>query len=206
MNRKVFDKINYGLFIVGAAVEEKLQGCIVNSLHQVTSSNPPKFTLTVNKSSETYKAIEAAGSFAATVLSKETPKELINLFGYKSGRVAQKFEEIDCGLDGSGNPYVKEHALARISCKVVEKLDLGSYMLYVAQATEAEVLGEGLALTLDDFKNAGNSIPAAATVYRTVEVTSWKCTVCGYIVERETLPDDYKCPLCRAGKDKFVKL
>ncbi len=206
MNRKVFDKINYGLFIVGAAAEGKFQGCIVNSLHQVTSSNPPKFTLTVNKSSETFKAIEAAGSFAATVLNKEAPKELINTFGYKSGRVAQKFEGLDVGVDEAGNPYVKDHALARISCKVLEKLDLGSYMLYVAQATEAEILGEGLALTLDDFKNAGNSIPATATVYRTVEAVSWKCTVCGYIVERETLPDDYKCPLCRAGKDKFVKL
>ena len=206
MNRKVFDKINYGLFIVGAAADGKFQGCIVNSLHQVTSSNPPKFTLTVNKSSETFKAIEAAGSFAATVLSKETPKDLINTFGYKSGRVAEKFEGVDVGVDAAGNPYVKDHALARISCKVLEKLDLGTFMLYVAQATEAESLSDGLALTLDDFKNAGNSIPAAATVYRTVEVTSWKCTVCGYIVERETLPDDYKCPLCRAGKDKFVKL
>lgn len=206
MNRKVFDKINYGLFIVGAAAEGKFQGCIVNSLHQVTSSNPPKFTLTVNKSSETFKAIEAAGSFAATVLSKETPKELINTFGYKSGRVAQKFEGLDVGVDAAGNPYVKDHALARISCKIVDKLDLGSYMLYVAQATEAETLGEGLALTLDDFKNAGNTVPATATVYRTMEAVSWKCTVCGYIVERETLPDDYKCPLCRAGKDKFVKL
>lgn len=206
MNRKVFDKINYGLFIVGAAAEGKFQGCIVNSLHQVTSSNPPKFTLTVNKSSETFKAIEAAGSFAATVLSKDAPKELINTFGYKSGRVAQKFEGLDVGVDGAGNPYVKDHALARISGKVVEKLDLGSYMLYVAQITEAEILGEGLALTLDDFKNAGNSVPPTATVYRTMEAVSWKCTVCGYIVERETLPDDYKCPLCRAGKDKFVKL
>ena len=206
MNRKVFDKINYGLFIVGAAADGKFQGRIVNSLHQVTSSNPPKFTLTVNKSGETFKAIEAAGSFAATVLSKDTPKDLINLFGYKSGRVADKFEGLDVGVDAAGNPYVKDHALARISCKVVEKLDLGSYMLYVAQVTEAELLSDGLALTLDDFKNAGNAIPPAATVYRTVEVPSWKCTVCGYIVERETLPDDFKCPLCRAGKDKFVKL
>ena len=31
------------------------------------------------------------------------------------------------------------------------------------------------------------------------------CTVCGYIHEAEgELPDDFKCPLCGAGKDAFV--
>ena len=43
---------------------------MVNSLHQVTSTNPIKFSLTLSKSNETFKAVEAAGSFAATVLSK----------------------------------------------------------------------------------------------------------------------------------------
>ena len=32
------------------------------------------------------------------------------------------------------------------------------------------------------------------------------CTICGYIAERETLPDDYRCPICRAPKDKFEKM
>lgn len=155
MNRKAFSRINYGLFIVGAELDGKPQGCIVNSLHQVTSSMPFKFSLTVNKSNETFKAIEAKGSFAATVLAKDTPKDLINLFGYKSGRVVNKFDGFDVERDGAGNPYVKDHALARFSCKVVEKLDLGTYMLYIAETTEAEVLGEGPALTVDDFKNDG---------------------------------------------------
>ena len=75
MNRKAFQSINYGLFLVGATQEGKYQGCIVNSLHQVTSSMPYKFSITLNKSNETYKAVEGAGSFVATVLSKETPKE-----------------------------------------------------------------------------------------------------------------------------------
>ena len=45
MNRKAFQSINYGLFLVGATQEGKYQGCIVNSLHQVTSSMPYKFLL-----------------------------------------------------------------------------------------------------------------------------------------------------------------
>lgn len=201
MNRKAFSRINYGLFIVGAELDGKPQGCIVNSLHQVTSSMPFKFSLTVNKSNETFKAIEAKGSFAATVLAKDTPKDLVNLFGYKSGRVVNKFDGFDVERDGAGNPYVKDHALARFSCKVVEKLDLGTYMLYIAETMEAEVLGEGPALTVDDFKNDGGSTPPTATVVRTLEGNEgWRCTICGYVAEKETLPDGYQCPICRPTK------
>lgn len=207
MNRKAFDRINYGLFIISAAGEGQPQGCIVNSMHQVTSSNPFKFSLTVNKSNETYKAIVAGGTFAATVLAKDTPKELVNLFGYKSGRVVNKFDGFDVETDGSGNPYVKDHALARFSCKVVDQLDLGNYVLFIAETTEAEVLGEGPALTVDEFKNGGGTTPATATVYRTLEGNEgWRCTICGYVAEKETLPDGYQCPICRANKDKFVKV
>ncbi|MEN8189316.1 MAG: rubredoxin-like domain-containing protein [Thermodesulfobacteriota bacterium] len=35
------------------------------------------------------------------------------------------------------------------------------------------------------------------------EMKKWKCTVCGYIHEGETPPDS--CPVCGAGKEKFVE-
>lgn len=207
MNRKAFNRINYGLFLVSAAGESQPQGCIVNSLHQVTSSNPVKFSLTVNKSNETFKAIEATGCFAATVLARDTPKALVDLFGYKSGRAVNKFADYQVQTDGSGSPYLSDHALARFACKVVEKLDLGTYMLYIAETTEAEVLGDGPALTVDDYKNGGGSTPATATVVRTLEENvGWRCTVCGYVAEKEELPEGFQCPICRANRDKFVKL
>ena len=206
INRNAFNCINYGLFLVSAAGADKPEGCIVNSLHQITSSMPPKFSLTVNKSNETYKAIEASGHFSALVLSKDTPKELLDVFGYKSGRIVNKFEGYEVASDDNGSPYIKGFGLARYAFKVVEKLDLGSHVLYIAQCSEAVVLSSGLALTLDDHLNKGNVTPPAATVVRSLEeVTSWKCTICGYIAYKDELPDDYKCPICKAGKDKFVK-
>ena len=206
MNRKAFEKINYGLFLIGAPGEGKYQGCLVNSLHQITSSMPPRFSITLNKSNETWKAIEKAGVFSATVLSKEAPKELVDLFGYKSGRVADKFAGREVQVDGNGSPWLREGALARFAFKVVDRLDLGSYVLLIAQATEAEVLGSGSALTVEDFQNAGKLAPPTATVIRSLEeVTAWRCTVCGYIAYKDELPADYRCPLCRAGRDKFVK-
>jgi rubrerythrin len=32
----------------------------------------------------------------------------------------------------------------------------------------------------------------------------WRCTVCGYIYEGETLPPDYICPVCHNGAEVFV--
>lgn len=206
INRTAFNCINYGLFLIGAAGAEKPEGCVVNSLHQVTSSMPPKFSLTVNKSNETYKAIEASGHFSALVLAKDTPKQVLDTFGYKSGRVINKYEGFDTGIDENGSPYLKDCGLARYAFKVVEKLDLGTFMLYIAQCTEAVSLGSGLALTLDDHRNKGNPTPPSATVVRSLdEVTSWKCTICGYIAYKDELPEGYKCPICKAGVDKFVK-
>ena len=49
----------------------------------------------------------------------------MDLFGYKSGRVVDKFEGFDVQTDEAGNPYVRTTPLARISCKIVEKLDWG---------------------------------------------------------------------------------
>ena len=38
------------------------------------------------------------------------------------------------------------------------------------------------------------------------KVTGWRCTVCGYIYEGETLPANYKCPICGQGAEVFEKI
>ena len=205
MNTKAFEKLNYTLSLLSAANGDKHHGCIINSLHQVTASYPAKFTVTVNKDHETYQAIKASGSFSVTLLAADCPEGLIDCFGYRSGRVKDKFAEYAVKTDGMGNPYLMEHMVARISCKVVDSLDIGSYMLLVGEVTESEVLGDGPVLTLQEFTNRGKTTPSAATVYRTMAGNGFRCTVCGYIYEGESLPADYVCPICRAPASKFVK-
>ncbi len=34
----------------------------------------------------------------------------------------------------------------------------------------------------------------------------WKCSVCGYIHEGESLPEDYLCPICKAPASKFEEV
>lgn len=207
MNSKAYGKLNYTLALLSAASEGKFHGCIINSFHQVTSSFPPKFTITVNKDNETSRAVEAAGSFSVTLLASDCPSSLIDQFGYKSGRAVDKFAGMDVKTDGAGNPYLTEHMASRISCKVVDRLEIGNYVLLVGEATEAEILTSGsTVLTLQEYTNRGKATPLKATVYRQMEGKGFRCTVCGYIHESETLPPDFICPVCHATADKFVKI
>ena len=206
MNTKAYDQLNYTMALLSAAAEGKGHGCIINSLVQVTSSYPAKFTVSLNKDHATRAAVEAAGSFCVTVLGKDCPKALVNTFGYKSGRVADKFAEYDVKEDLNGNPYITDYMVARISCKVVGSMEVGNYILFVAEAADAEVFSNDRAMTLDDFTGAGATTPVEAPVFRTLEQNyGWKCTVCGYVYEGDEVPDDYQCPICRAPKSKFVK-
>ena len=34
----------------------------------------------------------------------------------------------------------------------------------------------------------------------------WKCSICGYIAEMDSIPSDYLCPLCGVGKDLFEEV
>ena len=34
----------------------------------------------------------------------------------------------------------------------------------------------------------------------------WRCTLCGYIVEMDELPDDFTCPICGVGKEFFERI
>ena len=205
MNKKAYEKLDYSLGLISAAAEGKNHGCIVNSFHQVTSSLRAKFTVTLNKDNETTKAVLAAGSFSITLLSAEADNEIINTFGYKSGRAVDKFEGREVFTDKSGNPYIKDGMVSRISCKVVDRLEINNYILLVGEVTEAEVLGNGAVLTLKAFSERGKVSPGNATVIREMESNSYRCVVCGYIYEGESVPEDYKCPVCRAPAKRFVK-
>lgn len=209
MNTKTYEKMDYALCLLSAAADGKRHGCIVNSFHQVASSYPAKFTITVSKDNETCKAVAASGSFAVTLLDADCPEELINQFGYKSGRVMDKFAAYDAQggvhTDEAGSPYLAEHMVSRISCTVVDRLEIGNYILFVAQATGTEMLSGGDVLTLKAFTDRGKSTPPQATVYRTVEINGYRCDVCGYVYEGENPPPaDFRCPICNATADHFA--
>ena len=45
--------------------------------------------------------------------------------------------------------------------------------------------------------------PVSVLDFFAAAVTRWQCSVCGYIYEGDTLPDDFVCPLCKHGAADF---
>ena len=91
MNNAAYKKLDYSLSLISTAADGKNFGCIINSLHQVTSSRPPKFTLSLNNDSATSAALKKSGVAAVTLLSQDADEKIVNEFGYKSGRAIDKF-------------------------------------------------------------------------------------------------------------------
>lgn len=206
LNPKAYSKMNYGMTIIGVGMEGQDQGCLVNSFQQV-SSYPPKFTLTLSKTNQTCTALDSKGSFAATLVGKNADREILKEFGYESGRTVNKFAGKPFKKDSQKNPYLPEGMTAVICCRILNQVDLGKYILFVGEVQEAEVLEDGYPMTLEEYKEEGNTTPPRATVYRTLnEDFGFHCTVCGYIYEKEELPEEYHCPVCRAPASKFEKI
>ena len=99
IDKKAYQKMDYALCLLSARADGKDSGCIINSFHQVTSSFPAKFTIAVNRENVTAAAVEQAGSFCVTLLAHDAPAALINDFGYRSGRVADKFSPYEVRRD-----------------------------------------------------------------------------------------------------------
>lgn len=58
---------------------------------------------------------------------------------------------------------------------------------------------------------AGDDTDSAvgATVGAAPDVASrygWRCTLCGYIVEMDELPEDFTCPMCGVGREMFERI
>ncbi|MGI6181854.1 MAG: flavin reductase [Agathobaculum sp.] len=206
MNNAAYKKLDYSMALVSAADAGKNFGCIINSLHQVTSSRPPKFTLSLNNDSATCAALKKTGMAAVTLLASDTEERIINEFGYKSGRTIDKFAAFPFETDAGGCPFLREGMLSRLSLRVTETVAIGSYTLFICDLLDAELFRDGDCLTVKAFEDRGKAVPPTAPVYRELSADAgWKCTVCGYVRLDEDIPDDYICPICRAPRSKFVK-
>ena len=91
MNKKAMYAISYGLFVVTAHVGDKDNGCITNTIAQVTSE-PNRVSVAVNKGNFTCEMIQNSGYFTASVISQDATFDLFKRFGFQSGRNVDKFD------------------------------------------------------------------------------------------------------------------
>ncbi len=134
--------------------EKKDNGCIINTAVQV-ASEPLRLMVSVQMGNLTRELIEKSGQFNVSVLTDDVPFETIRHFGMQSGRDVDKFADF-APFDRSFNglPYLTEHVNAMFSCKVVEKKDLGSHMLFIGEVTEAKALSKANPCTYAHYHKA----------------------------------------------------
>lgn len=199
MDNSALYKIGYGLYLLTAKDGEKDNGCITNTLMQISSS-PLTAVIAVNKQNYTHDMIMKTGQFNVSTLTQNTPFEVIKQFGFQSGRNVDKFNRIPYARrSSSGIIYIEEYANAYMTFKVRKTLDFVTHTLFTADITNAVKLSDDESLTYSYYQSNIKPRPAKKT-------KGWQCKICGYIYEGDEIPADFICPLCKHPASDFVKL
>ena len=90
MNISALNNICCGLFVLTACDEAKQNGCIINTVMQV-SSQPIKIAVTVNKNNYTTDIILKTRKFNVSCIDESADFSLFVNFGFSSGRETDKF-------------------------------------------------------------------------------------------------------------------
>lgn len=206
MNNNVMFKISYGLYVLTAKENQQHNGCIINTLQQVTV-DPNRVTVTVNKANHTHDMILRTGEFNVSILSEKATFDIFKHFGFQSGRDINKFEDYPMGISENGLAYVPEGTNGYISGKVVQTVDLGTHTMFIADVTAGEILNEDASATYDYYHKNIKVIPGQNADEGAEEKASggWVCQICGYEYEGEDLPEDFVCPWCKHGAADFKK-
>lgn len=202
MNDKALSKIGYGLYVLTTNYDGKDNGCIINSVMQVTSE-PTRLAVAVNKMNYTHDLILDSCVLNLSVLTVDAPFEVYEHFGYQSGKEVNKFAECTEEHRTTNNVlYVPKYANAYFACRVTKTIDLGTHTMFIAEVIDAEILSDRESATYDYYQK---NIKPEAKPKKTGK-KQWVCKVCGWIYEGDELPDDIVCPICKHGKADFEEI
>jgi len=226
-------ELSYGMCILSSKKNGKLNGCIVNTVFQLTPE-PPMVAVSVNRQCLTHEYITESKVFTVSVLSQQTPMPFIGSFGFRTGRDTNKLEQIKYKIGQTGAPIILDNTVAFLEAEVTESIDVETHTLFIAKIVACETLDEDAEpMTYAYYRDIKHGkTPKTAATYIKVKpkanlkkgarnMKKYKCLVCGYVYDPamgdpdngveagtafEDLPDDWVCPKCGAGKDEFEPL
>ena len=136
------------------AREDQDNGCIINTCVQV-ANEPTRIAISCQSENLTKEMIERTGVFNVSVLTEDVPFETIRHFGMQTGREVNKLDSwAEAKRSHNGLLYLTEHVNAMFSCKVVDKKDLGSHMMFIGEVTESKVLSKSPSCTYAHYHKA----------------------------------------------------
>ena len=202
MNENTMQKFSYGLFVLTSNDGQKDNGCIINTGLQLTSQ-PQKVGIAVNKANYSHDVIANTRKFNLCILSEEADFSLFQRFGFQSGRDVNKFDGFHDYKKGYNDlPIITKGTNAYISAWVDQIIDLGTHSLFIGMVTDMDILNQVPSATYTYYHQHIKPKPEK----KSSQKTAWRCKICGFVYEGETLPDDYICPLCKHPASDFEKI
>ena len=202
MDSAALFKIGYGLYVLTANDGIKDNGCIINTLLQVTSSPTIINTITVSKQNYTHEMIMNSKQFNVSILSVDVSFDVFKHFGFQSGKDADKLSGYN-GVKRSENGliYLTESVNAYLSHKVTNTIDFGTHTMFVGEAVAGEILSAGESVTYSYYHQHIKPKPSDSG-----QSKGYRCKICGYVYEGDSLPANFICPTCKHGASDFEKI
>ncbi len=213
MDKKVFRNLSYGVYVVTSKSDDKKVGCIANSAMQVTSNNPT-IAVSINHDNYTNKVIKETKKFGLSILKETTDPKIIGEFGFKSSKDTDKFENVSYE-EMDGIPVISD-SCGKMICKVIDMMETETHTVFLGEVIEADGYTNDNPMTYKYYheKLKGTS-PKNAPTYEeekgvkqenVSKTKKWKCKICGYVYEGESVPEDFICPICGQPHTEFYLL
>lgn len=200
MNTEAMFKMSYGLYIVTSMNEEKANGCISNTVFQITAE-PVRLCVVLNKTTLTHQMVSESKCLGISILTQKADFGLYKRFGYQSGRTTDKFAGLDGVVKGkNGVNLITEGANAGICASVEQSFDLGTHTMFICKVEDAMKWNDEPSVTYDYYQKN------VKVQSNTKAGKGYRCKICDYVYEGETLPPDYICPVCKHPASDFEKI
>jgi len=203
IDKNVMFKLSYGLFVLTAKDGQKDNGCIINTVTQITD-NPLRIAVTVNKANHTHDMITKTGEFNVSTLAESAAFKIFEQFGFSSGKDTEKFANCDYdNRTANGIRYVPTSTNSVISAKVCDSHSYSTHTVFIADVTQAVALSNEPSVTYQYYFDKIKPKPQPP---QDSSQKGFVCKICGYVYEGDTLPSDFICPLCKHGAGDFEEM
>jgi len=217
MDTKILRNLSYGMYIVSTSYNNTLSGCVVNTVTQITSSNPI-ISISINKNNYTNKIIKESKKIAISILSTKTNIDIIKTFGFYSSNTINKFNNLNYKMIDD-IPIVLDNIVGYIIGNVIDIIDVETHDIFLVRVKDTAKYENYEPMTYEYYQTnlKGTSPKNAPTFIEQKKVdhkeSVYRCKICGHIYDDSKekikfvdLPDDWCCPICGVSKDKFEKI
>jgi flavin reductase (DIM6/NTAB) family NADH-FMN oxidoreductase RutF len=165
MDPHVLHNISYGMFIISSRKDNACNGQIANTVFQITS-DPVTIAISLNKQNLTCEFIDSSRIFSVSILSEDTPLKFIGTFGFKSGRILDKFKDVGYTILPSGCPVVLDNALGWLEAEVINRFDCGTHVVFLGKVRDMAMVKSGKPMTYDYYHQVKRgTTPATAPTF-----------------------------------------